>query len=243
MHPPEVKQAALELIEAGVNDCETGRRLGVSRSTVKSWRDPKYQRRSDYTLATCPRCWRATKPVRFTDADYCQALALYLGDGWISTHPRTQRLRIALDEKYPGIIEETAALLRRCLPENAVDVVDKSRPGCVNVSVYSTHLTCLFPQHGPGRKHTGGSCWSLGSSHSSSGRPGPSSGGASSPTGAPSSIERALRVLELRVLEQVCRHRRACSAAHATRSASDTGRLSIRGACGTCGSTGERASP
>lgn len=89
----------------------------------------------------------------FTSADYCEALALYLGDGWISRHPRTQRLRIALDEKYPGIIEETATLLRRCLPENRVDVVDKSRPGCVNVSVYSTHLACLFPQHGPGRKH------------------------------------------------------------------------------------------
>jgi hypothetical protein len=25
--------------------------------------------------------------------------------------------------------------------------------GCVNVSVYSSHLGCLLPQHGPGKKH------------------------------------------------------------------------------------------
>lgn len=27
------------------------------------------------------------------------------------------------------------------------------RPGCHNVKVYSKHLTCYFPQHGPGKKH------------------------------------------------------------------------------------------
>lgn len=32
-----------------------------------------------------------------------------------------------------------------------MDIVQ--RKGCVNVSVYSCHLPCLFPQHGPGKKH------------------------------------------------------------------------------------------
>jgi hypothetical protein len=32
-------------------------------------------------------------------------------------------------------------------------VATVSAPGCVHVSVYSAHLSCLFPQHGPGKKH------------------------------------------------------------------------------------------
>ena len=81
-------------------------------------------------------------------------LAIYLGDGCISSGPRAYRLRIALDLKYPGIIDETAALVRGVFPENVVDVVTKGVTGqCVNVSVYSLHLPCLFPQHAPGKKH------------------------------------------------------------------------------------------
>ena len=76
MHPPEVKQAALELMEAGVNDCEVARRLGVPRSTVKEWRAPRYVARRQYQVETCARCWRAAKPMRFTDEDYSELLAM-----------------------------------------------------------------------------------------------------------------------------------------------------------------------
>ena len=151
MHPPQVKQQALELIAAGHNDCEVSRRLGIPRGTIRDWRRPSYVSRCEYAIETCPRCWRATKPMRFTPADYAELLAIYLGDGCLSVHPRTQRLRIALDQKYPGIIAEVRALLERCLPHNRVDEVQSI--GCVHVSVYSSHLSCLFPQHGRGRKH------------------------------------------------------------------------------------------
>jgi LAGLIDADG-like domain len=43
--------------------------------------------------------------------------------------------------------------MARCFPDNRVDVVGKADGNCVNVSVYSLHLPCLFPQHGPGKKH------------------------------------------------------------------------------------------
>jgi hypothetical protein len=92
--------------------------------------------------------------MRLTAADYASLLGPYLGDGSISRGPRTMRLRIALDVKYPVIIEETRALLGRCFPENSVDVIRKNLKGrCVNVSTYSNHLPCLFPQHGSGPKH------------------------------------------------------------------------------------------
>jgi hypothetical protein len=68
--------------------------------------------------------------------------------------PAPFAFRIALDAKYPTIIDDTAALLRRCFATNRVDVVTAGLKGdCVNVSLYSQHLACLFPQHGPGKKH------------------------------------------------------------------------------------------
>lgn len=151
MHPPEVKEEALRLVAEGLNDCEIGRRLGVPRSTVRDWRVPKYQKRSE--TETCHRCWRATKPVRFTAEDYSEFLAMYLGDGCISKAPRTWRLRISLDTRYPQIIEEARALLARCLPSNPVDVVPFHDGACVNLSVWNSHLPCLLPQHASGKKH------------------------------------------------------------------------------------------
>jgi transposase-like protein len=151
MHPAEVKRAALDLIAAGHNDCEVARRLGIPRRTIMDWRRPTYVPKRTIPLESCPRCWASARPIRFTPEDYAELLAVYLGDGSISTYPRTQRLRVALDRKYPGIIRDVESLLGRCFPENGVDVV--SAIGCVHVSVYSSHLVCLLPQHAPGRKH------------------------------------------------------------------------------------------
>jgi len=89
----------------------------------------------------------------FAAADYVELLGLYLGDGCISETSRTTRLRITLDLKYPRIIREARLLIARCFPHNRVDVVMRPDANCINVSVYSLHLPCLFPQHDVGRKH------------------------------------------------------------------------------------------
>lgn len=149
MHPPHVRAAALELIAAGHNDCQVARMTGIPRGTIRDWRRPTYVRRT--RCETCPRCWGPGRTVRFAAGDYAELLALYLGDGCISPLARTYRLRITLDTKYPGIIAETCALVSRCFPANRVDQVQAV--GCVNVSLYSSHLPCVFPQHGPGKKH------------------------------------------------------------------------------------------
>ena len=101
----------------------------------------------------CPRCWRAARPMRFTPGDYAELLAHYLGDGTISSGARSFRLRIALDAKYPGIIDDARALLERCFPRNPTGLVQAHGGTMYFVSLYSTHLPCLFPQHGPGLKH------------------------------------------------------------------------------------------
>ena len=149
MHRPEIREAALALVEQGVNDCEIARRLGVPRGTVRDWRRPRYIAR----FSRCPRCWRRARRTVFSDDDYAELLGLYLGDGHISAAARTQRLRIFLDARYGRIVAETDALLRRCFPENPIGRVSFHDGAEVVLHVYCGHLSCLFPQHGPGRKH------------------------------------------------------------------------------------------
>ena len=155
MHPPEVRAEALALVDAGLNDCEISRRFGIPRGTIRDWRRPTYVPRNGQPRLpeTCPRCWRAARPIRFTPDDYAELLGLYLGDGCISAGIRTFRMRIALDAKYPMIIEDARALLARVFPENPVGLVEAKGGTMFYVSVYSSHLPCLFPQHGPGIKH------------------------------------------------------------------------------------------
>lgn len=84
--------------------------------------------------------------------EYAYLLGLYLGDGSISRHRSTQRLRITLDLAYPGIIAECRNALATLMPFNNVGVV--KRPGrCVDVSCYSQLWAYLLPQHGAGPKH------------------------------------------------------------------------------------------
>lgn len=149
MHEGAIRQAALDLIAQGVNDCEVSRRLGVPRRTVRDWRVPP----SVSTRAICMRCWKRTSPVIFNAADYAELLGLYLGDGHISAMPRTERLRLMLDAKYPRIVEEAADLIARMLPGNRVGRQLLHDGHMVTLHAYHSHWTCLFPQHGPGKKH------------------------------------------------------------------------------------------
>jgi Homeodomain-like domain len=151
VHSAEVHSAAAALMSAGISDSEIARRLAVPRSTVREWRRPRYARRT--VPARCHRCWRPSRPVRFEPADYAELLGLYLGDGHITAMPRTERLRIFLDARYRVIVDETEALLRRCLPHNRVGRLVRHEGALVVLWTYHNHLSCLFPQHGAGKKH------------------------------------------------------------------------------------------
>jgi hypothetical protein len=76
---------------------------------------------------------------------------MYLGDGCISRDRRVWRLRITLDQKYPAIIDRCCEALEVLMPGRRAGLVKKV--GCFDVSMYSKHWPCLFPQHGPGKKH------------------------------------------------------------------------------------------
>lgn len=92
-------------------------------------------------------------PVRFEPDDYAELLGIYLGDGHISPLDRTERLRITLDTRHPNVVSETATLLERCFPGNRTGRYLRHHGAMAILSVYHSHLSCLFPQHGPGKKH------------------------------------------------------------------------------------------
>lgn len=60
-------------------------------------------------------------------------------------------MRIVLDKAWPGVVDACERALRGVRPNNSVFRV--KRKGCFAVSSASKHWPCLFPQHGPGKKH------------------------------------------------------------------------------------------
>jgi hypothetical protein len=125
-----------------VNDSEIARRTGIPRRTVCDWRRGRSRgKRQTFDVGGVPR------------SDYAYLLGLYLGDGCISKGPSkgSWRLRITLDNRYPGIIDECQAAMEAVMPRHRCARVP--RRGCTEVAMYSKDWPLLFPQHGPGRKH------------------------------------------------------------------------------------------
>jgi hypothetical protein len=85
---------------------------------------------------------------------YAYLLGLYLGDGCLSaTAAGVYKLRIFLDAKYPGIVDECSAAIRSVRPGAAVGLTTRPNEGGVEVGSYWKSWPVLFPQHGPGKKH------------------------------------------------------------------------------------------
>jgi hypothetical protein len=152
MHPATSVRAALDLAEGGRNATEVAQELGIARSTVRDWvARERDEDRCSRTDAACDRCGQMHDFQRLEES-YVYLLGLYLGDGCISAHPRkVYRLRIMLDVKYPGIIHSAAATMGGVRGGRTRIQVRPSH--CVEVSSYWRCWPCLFPQHGPGRKH------------------------------------------------------------------------------------------
>ncbi|OHV04700.1 helix-turn-helix domain-containing protein [Mycobacterium talmoniae] len=149
MRSAEEFEAVQRLIAEGVNDCAIARQTGIPRPTVRDWRCRPQVLARDGRTSPCNGHDFAALPV----TAYCYLLGLYLGDGCISRYPRAWRLRVTLDVKYPGIINRCREAIDALFPAQHASVCVHGR-GCVDVSLYSKHWPCLFPQHGPGKKHT-----------------------------------------------------------------------------------------
>jgi hypothetical protein len=135
------------LIAGGLTDSAIARRTGIPRCTVRDWRCRPQIRARTWAGSPCAHDFS-----RLPAKSYSYLLGIYLGDGCISEAGRVWRLRIVLDDKYPGIIEYCRAAIETVMPGQHAAIL-RRRSNCTEVSLHSKHWPCLLPQHGPGRKH------------------------------------------------------------------------------------------
>lgn len=150
MYDLETRKRALALLDQGFSQNSVSKQTGISRAAIRSWQtriEPLDRNRAK----ACPRC--GDTPTEIEDpAAYAYLLGLYLGDGCISATRRgVYSLRIACADAWPGLIDACAEAVQKVRPSNKVCRVRSQ--GCQYVTSFSKHWPCLFPQHGPGKKH------------------------------------------------------------------------------------------
>jgi hypothetical protein len=146
MYDERMRRVALAAIAGEESLNSISKRLGVSRATLREWRDrPEHHIRTN----DCPRC----SDGHLVTAPFAHLLGLYLGDGCVSALKKgVYSLRIACDDKYPRLIEEAAGAMAAVHPSRPVHRAQAV--GYTAVVSYWKHWPCLFPQHGPGPKHS-----------------------------------------------------------------------------------------
>jgi hypothetical protein len=152
IRPLESVESALCASDRGVPDADNAAAHGVAVKTIRRWRRD-YQRRAKprgqrHTQALCPRCDGA----ELDGAAYAELLGWYLGDGHLTEQRRgVFALHIFNDTRYIGLNLHVIELMRIVKPHSRPHT--RVVPGCTITTVSWKHWPCLFPQHGPGRKH------------------------------------------------------------------------------------------
>lgn len=86
---------------------------------------------------------------------YSYLLGAYLGDGYVSDHPRHGNpfLAFSLDAAYPGIADECWSAATLTTNGERVTVRRHKRNNCLIVQCSSPIWPAALPQHGRGKKH------------------------------------------------------------------------------------------
>lgn len=133
------------MIHNGMTPLAISRRTGISRAAIRDWSLGKRPR----VPARCEVC--SNHPENLPKGPYAYLLGLYLGDGCLAEGARgVYRLRIACCSAYPDLMDECQLAISEILPNKVGRV---RLEGCHEVYSNSKHWICMFPQHGPGRKH------------------------------------------------------------------------------------------
>ncbi|MGW2209070.1 transcriptional regulator [Streptomyces sp. NPDC001781] len=150
MYDLGTRERALALVAQGRSLSSVSRETGISRSAIRCWQTriaPLPRMRSD----PCSLCGPTGEPPE-DKASYSYLLGLYLGDGCISPDRKAgYYLRIACCDSWPGLIDACVTAVETINPSGKACRVQAV--GYTSVVGYSRHWRCLFPQHGPGKKH------------------------------------------------------------------------------------------
>ncbi len=149
-------RAVFDLKTRGLTDREVAAETGVPVNTVRAWRNRRVPLCARPAILSERTARDDTPPdVASLHAEsYAYLLAMYLGDGCLTRNGSSWTLRIALDQAYPGIINECETAIERIARGRRI----YTRPvsggqRCVNVCCTWHPWVVLFPQHGTGRKH------------------------------------------------------------------------------------------
>lgn len=156
--PTAQVRSVLEMKAQGLSDRTVASRTGVPVNTVRLWRRAGLSQAARRELAPtrfCRTCGASPHRFDLLPAEYAYLFAIYLGDGCLSRNGPSWTLRIALDAAYPNIIVECCDAIdalgpagRRPSPRG-----DPRCEHCARIDSTWKQWACLFPQHGPGRKH------------------------------------------------------------------------------------------
>jgi hypothetical protein len=149
VHPQATVDRARGLSLQGLHDREVAEVIGIPLRTVRNWRTGKRRGPDSKRKSACPRC----DGVPVDERAYAYLLGLYLGDGCLTRQRKdVYVLSIACCDGWPGLTAAAREATRQVMPLSAV--FSASRKGMTAVNSTSKHWPCLFPQHGPGMKHT-----------------------------------------------------------------------------------------
>jgi hypothetical protein len=143
------------LFSDGFKRSEIARLTGINRSTVGDWiRDRRSPDAvvSGSTVLQPHHAMYCSLRIDVPSESYAYLLGLYLGDGCISLMEKgVFILRIACCDTYQYLMDLCEEAIHAVMPHNKV--FRNPAIGYTAVSCCSKHWPCLFPQHGPGRKH------------------------------------------------------------------------------------------
>src|SRR5215469_8721228 len=147
MYPQATVDLAKSLSDLGILDRENAAICGVSVAAIRHWRRGS-RRNGKQDDPRCPRC--EGRPL--DEIAYAYLLGLYLGDGHLTVSRKSVwALSITCCDGWPGLMAQARLAMSAVMPSSKVFAV--ARTGCTEIKSASKHWVCLFPQHGPGRKH------------------------------------------------------------------------------------------
>ncbi|WP_026127336.1 hypothetical protein [Nocardiopsis lucentensis] len=149
MYAREIVDETFRLKALGLTDKAIATQCGVSIQAVRHWRYGNRRSPEKEAARTryCPRCSGAS----INGEAYSYLLGAYLGDGHITEGRRgVHALWIFYDNRYPQLIAYCRAAMEAVFP---LGVFMVKRNGCTAIKAVSKHWLCVFPQHGPGKKH------------------------------------------------------------------------------------------
>jgi hypothetical protein len=151
VRPLQERFQTLRLWRAGNSAKSLARRSGIPRGTIQYWirHFAGVAQRAEATDLKSVQ-W-GFESLHQHSAAYVDLLGLYLGDGYINRTPKTDLLRIFLNDGQPHVIDEASRAIALLMPRR----VGLGRHGrCRIVTAYWGGWPSMLPQHGPGRKHS-----------------------------------------------------------------------------------------